>query len=185
MNTMTLPSPATNADADFDRRMTRVMQSADLHHTLLLDYLGRLTRQRQDAEDLAQELWRYVLLHFKEDQIGCLPLLRRKAYQLFIDLYRTRQRRRENLTDAMPDLPAPMVRENRFSETEEAALQERFWREFPGVDLTAPQKEVLWLHARYGFTYKEIETRLGVAASTVGDWIALGRVRLGAALDAQ
>ncbi|MEO5958786.1 MAG: sigma factor-like helix-turn-helix DNA-binding protein, partial [Opitutaceae bacterium] len=54
-----------------------------------------------------------------------------------------------------------------------------------GLDLTAPQKQVLWLHARYGFTYKEIETRLGIPASTIGDWIALGRERLGAALNVQ
>lgn len=161
------------------------MKSVDLHHTLLLGYLGHLTRHRQDAEDLAQDLWRYVLKHFPEEKIGCLPLLRRKAYQLFVDLYRAKQRKRENLTGEMPDLASTVVRENQFSAAEEAALKERFWREYPGLDLTEPQKEVLWLHARYGFTYKEIETRIGIAASTVGDWIALGRERLGAVLDVQ
>jgi RNA polymerase sigma factor (sigma-70 family) len=185
MNPMTLPVRPATADAAFDRRLDRVMRSVDLHHTLLLGYLRGLTRHRQDAEDLAQELWRYVLLRFKEEQIGCLPLLRHKAYQLFVDHYRTRLRRRETLTDTLTEQAAVVVREQRFSATEEAALQERFWSEYPGLDLTAQQKEVLWLHARYGLTYKEIEARLGIAASTIGDWIAVGRARLGAALEAQ
>lgn len=185
MNTMALPLKAKTADAVFDRRMERVMRSVDLHQTLLLDYLGRLTRHRQDAEDLAQELWRYVLKHFPEDKIECLPLLRRKAYQLFVDFYRANKRRGEILNSETHELAAPAVQENQFSAAEEGALQERFWQQFPGIELTAQQKDVLWLHARYGFTYKEIESRLGIAASTIGDWVILGRQRLDAALKVQ
>lgn len=173
------------AEALFERRMALVMEAVDLHHTHLVDYLWRLTRQRQDAEDLTQNLWRYVLLHFPEGKITCLSLLRRKAYQLFVDHYRAAVRRREVLTDEVPDIPLTAPREAAYSETAEKELQGRFWSEFEGIELSAQQKEVLWLHARYGFTYQEIEARLGIASSTVGDWVHLGRQRLAAYLDVQ
>lgn len=154
------------------------MGSVDLYHTHLQDYLHRLTQQWQDAEDLMQELWRYVLLHFPEEKIQTLSLLRRKAYQLFIDHYRAAKRRPEVLTDELPETPVSHAKEASFSPESESALSERFWQDFGGIDLTEAQKNVLWLHGRYGLTYQEIEKRTGIPNSTVGDWIALGRERL-------
>jgi DNA-directed RNA polymerase specialized sigma24 family protein len=165
------------ADAIFTRRMEAVSAAVSDFHAYLLDYLHRLTGQWQDAENLAQDLWRYVLLNFEESQIHALPLLRRKAYQLFIDHYRRQTRRGEILSESVPDTPAPPPA-NDFTNEAEAALRERFWSEYPGIELTDPQKEALWLHARYGFTCKEIEGLIAVPSSTVGDWIALGRRRL-------
>lgn len=174
------PAPQTTAEEAFERRLAAVTRAVDDYHGYLLDYLHQLTRQRQDAENLVQDLWRHVLLHFDEGKIGCLPLLRRKAYQLFIDHYRKLVRRGEVLTDKLPDAPVHHPDFNGATEAEDAALRERFWSEYPGIDLTEDQKAALWLHARYGFTYKEIEDRAGFPASTVGDWIALGRQRLAA-----
>lgn len=165
------------ADAAFARRMEAVTASVNDFHTYLLDYLHRLTGQWQDAENLAQDLWRYVLLHFEESQIHALPLLRRKAYQLFIDHYRRQTRRGEVLSDELAETPAPPPA-NDFTDANETALRERFWSEYPGIELTDAQKEALWLHARYGFTCKEIEELMSVPASTVGDWLMLGRKRL-------
>lgn len=173
------------AEALFERRMALVMEAVDLHHGHLVDYLWRLTRQKQDAEDLTQNLWRYVLLHFPEAKILCLSLLRKKAYQLFVDHYRAAVRRREVLTDEVPEVPLTVRREGAYSETAEKELQAKFWSEFEGIELSAAQKEVLWLHARYGLTYQEIEARLGIASSTIGDWVNLGRQRLAAYLDVQ
>jgi len=171
--------PETNsAEMAFNQRVEKVMASVDLHHCHLQDYLYRLTRHWQDAEDLLQELWRYVLLHFPEDKIESLMLLRRKAYQLFVDHYRAAKRRPEVFTDDLPEAPASQAREQSFSEAEEARLKTCFWQEFHDIDLSDTQKDALWLHARYGHTYQEIEERLGVPASTVGDWIALGRKQL-------
>ncbi len=160
------------------RRMEAVLRSVDLYHTHLQDYLYRLTHQWQDAEDILQELWRYVLLQFPEDRIESLSLLRRKAYQLFIDRYRAARRRPEILTSELPELPVEGSAQVRFSDAGEAEMKACFWREFHGVELSDPQKDVLWLHARYGHTYQEIEKITGVPASTVGDWVALGRERL-------
>jgi DNA-directed RNA polymerase specialized sigma24 family protein len=169
------PEPA---DAAFDRRLVSVTQAVENYHAYLLDYLYRMTRQRQDAENLIQDLWRHVLLHFEESKIGSLPLLRRKAYQLFIDHYRRQVRRGEILSDEMPDVAAPPVQFAAFTDDEEKGLRKKFWAEYPNIGLTEMQKEALWLHARYGFTCKEVAERLGQPSSTIGDWIVLGRKKL-------
>ena len=62
-----------------------------------------------------------------------------------------------------------------YTDAEEIALKEKFWSEYPGIHLTGEQKEVLWLHARYGFTFAEIEEKTGVSSSTACDWVAHGR----------
>lgn len=170
-------------EAAFERRLAAVTQAVDDYHTYLLYYLEGLTRQHQDAENLAQDLWQHVLLRFDEDKIRCLPLLRRKAYQLFIDHYRRQVRRGEVLTDELPEIPAPQTDYFPGTEEDEPNLRARFWSEYPTVDLTESQKEALWLHARYGFTYRKIAEQLNVPLSTVGDWIALGRKKIAAVIN--
>lgn len=160
------------------------MEAVDLYHCSLQDYLYRLTRQWQDAEDILQELWKYVVVHFPEDKITSLSLLRRKAYQLFVDRYRAAKRRPELLTDNVPET-LHAEGETCFTEATEQGMKEKFWQEFPGIDLSDAQKDVLWLHARYGYTYQEIQDRCGLASSTVGDWIAQGRRRLADYLNTQ
>src|SRR5471032_3123142 len=141
-------SPSNEASAAaFERRLAAVTQAVDQYHVYLLDYLYRLTRQRQDAENLLQDLWRHVLLHFDEAKIGVLPLLRRKAYQLFIDHYRRQVRRGEILSDEMPDIAAPPAHFAAFTDDEEKGLRKKFWAEYPNIGLTEMQKEALWLHA--------------------------------------
>jgi RNA polymerase sigma factor (sigma-70 family) len=181
---MTTPAkPSNPAEAAFERRMAAVTESVEKYHVYLLDYLYRMTRQRQDAENLLQDLWRHVLLHFDEGKIGALPLLRRKAYQLFIDHYRRQVRRGETLSEEPPEVAVQGTHFSAFTDSEEIALRKKFWSEYPDIELTGEQKEALWLHARYGFTYREIEQRLGVPASTVGDWITLGRKKLAEAIN--
>jgi DNA-directed RNA polymerase specialized sigma24 family protein len=179
----TTAAPDEAAEAAFERRLAAVTQAVDDYQRYLLDYLFRLTRQWQDAENLLQDLWRHVLLHFDEDKIHTLPLLRRKAYQLFIDHYRRQVRRGEILSETVPEQPASPGSAASFTNEGEAALRKKFWAEYPGIELTAPQKEALWLHARYGFTFKEIEQQTGTAASTVGDWVMLGRKKLAEAIN--
>lgn len=167
----------------FDRRMVMVEGAITRHHAYLSNYLYNLTNQWQDAENLAQELWKYVLLRFEEGQIGQLSLLRRKAYQLFVDHYRKKVRRGETLAEAPAEQVNKPISQDAYTDEEELALKNKFWSEYPSVDLTEEQKEVLWLHARYGFTYSEIEEKTGIASSTVGDWIAKGRKALREALN--
>lgn len=175
--------PDKAAEAAFERRVAAVSLSVDDYHTYLMEYLHRLTRQWQDAENLLQDLWRHVLLNFDEAHIRSLPLLRRKAYQLFVDHYRRNVRRGEILSDEVPEVPVQPDSFTASTPEEEEAMKNRFWSEYPGIDLTAQQKDVLWLSARYGYTYKEIEARTGIASSTVGDWIAIARAKLTEAMN--
>lgn len=163
------------AEEKFSHRVELVMASVDLHHTCLLNYLRSLAGHH-DAEDILQELWKFVVVHFAEDKIDCLPLLRRKAYQLFVDHYR-RSVARGNVMEQASLLPPPEIQTYAYDDADEPRLQAKFWQEFP-CDLTDEQKNVLWHYSRYGLTFQEIENKLGVRASTACDWVKLGRQKL-------
>ena len=163
------------AEEKFSRRVELVMASVDLHHTCLLNYLRSLAGHHE-AEDILQELWKFVVVHFAEDKIDCLPLLRRKAYQLFVDNYR-RNVARGKLMEQARQVPPPEKQEYVYDDADEPRLQVKFWQEFP-IDLTDEQKNVLWHYGRYGMTFQEIEKKLGVKASTACDWLKLGRQQL-------
>lgn len=174
MKTLNEPDKAEEAaNADFDRRMDLVMESVDRHHTYLLGYLTRLAGPPQ-AEDLLQELWKYVVVHFPEDKINTLSLLRRKAYQVFVDHYRRRRAHARLVARIAEEQQEPA---HIYPEDDQMDFKARFFSEYP-VDLTEEQKTVLWHYGRYGLTYQEIERELGVPASTAHDWVKLGRVEL-------
>lgn len=175
--------PIEMSEEVFDRRLAAVEEAIDKYHTHLQHYLYSLTRQWQDAENLLQDLWSYVLLRFDEDKIDHFPLLRRKAYQLFVDHYRRMVRRKETLSDTIPEMQGKAISRDAYTDEEELALKEKFWSDYPDIDLTNQQKEVLWLYARYGFTYKEIQEKTGVPDSTVGDWIAIARKHIAEAIN--
>lgn len=163
----------------FDQRLASLEEAIDKHHVYLERYLGSLTRNHADAEDLLSRLWVNVLHKFKDDQIGNLPILRRKAYQLFIDHYRAKMRYMDKI-QVVETLPEPGIQhlgKEAYTSTEEALLKARFWAEYP-VDLPKQQKEVLWLSARYGFTIQEISEHLSLPTSTVGDWLQRSRKAL-------
>ena len=174
---MAEPSPE-ESNASFEDRVELVTEAVDLYQTYLLHYVNRMTNQWQDAENIVQELWKFVTIYFKDEQIKQLPLLRRKAYQLFIDHYRAIKRRPMVITDELPDKPSPKSAQEAYSHAEELRLRDVFYEQYPGIDLSPEQKNVLWLHARYGFTHKEISGMTGVASSTVGDWTKLARKRI-------
>lgn len=172
--------PAVPAEVVFARRMELTMASVDLYHTSLLGYLRSLAGHH-DAEDILQDLWKFVVVHFPEDKIQSLSLLRRKAYQLFVDYYR-RKKSQGALMEKIGHEPPTEKHEYVFGDEEEARLQKKFWQEFP-VELTDAQKSVLWHYGRYGMTFAEIEAALGVKASTACDWVKLGREKLQNYLD--
>ena len=116
------------------------------------------------------------MVHFAEDKIDCLPLLRRKAYQLFVDHYR-RSVARGKCDGTGEPVAAAGDADYVYDDADEPRLQAKFWQEFP-CDLTDEQKNVLWHYSRYGMTFQEIENKLGVKASTACDWVKLGREKL-------
>lgn len=163
----------------FDERMAVVEDAIDRHHVYLERYLTSLTRNHADAEDILSRLWVHALHKFRDDQIGNLPLLRRKAYQLFVDHYRAKMRDNARIS-SVETLPEPGVEhlgKEAYGTAEETALKEKFWSEYP-VNLSPDQKEVIWLSARYGFTIEEIAARMKLPHSTIGDWLQRGRRKL-------
>src|ERR1700761_7384580 len=135
MATNPVPKSAsiTRHEQDFARRLDCVMAAVDLYHTPLLNYLRTLTTHH-NAEDILQELWKFVVVHFSEDKIDCFPLLRRKAYQLFVDDYR-RNVARSNVMETAKHEIAPDEARHVYDESDEGRLQTKFWQEFP-VELT-------------------------------------------------
>ncbi len=172
-----------SAEGDFDQKLSLVMEAVDKHHVRLLRYLRELT-DFHTAEDLLQELWRKVLLHFTPEQVGSFTLLRRKAYQLFVDDYRRRQsaaRVRDEFQ--LEGDPEGVFRgEGFYSAEEESRIQREFWEEFP-VGLDEVQREVVWRHGRYGDTFEEISDSLGIPTSTACDWFRKGRKLIQELLD--
>jgi DNA-directed RNA polymerase specialized sigma24 family protein len=166
----------------FDQRADLVMKSVEQNHTYLINYLKAFAPPDY-VEDVVQELWKYVLLNFPIEKIQNLGLLRKKAYQLFIDQYR----KAKVLNDAKTKIllePAPPSGEAAFDVSSETDLKNRFWSEYD-VELTALQKEVVWYHARYGMTFDEIEIALGVKASTACDWMKIARTKIAALIEGE
>jgi len=160
---------------DFDSRAALLTDAFSRYQTYLVRYVFGYTRHWQDAENIVQELWKYAAVYFPEDRLTDLSLLRRKAYQLFIDHYRASQRRPIALSDELPERVAePRYRES-ASDGEEESLKAEFFGQFSELALSDEQRNVLWLHARYGYTYQEVADMTGRAVSTIGDWVALGR----------
>lgn len=153
---------------NFDARLKLVEQAIDEHGSYLLSYLKGLTKQKEDAEELFDDLWIWVLNKLPEDRIFHVGVLRRKAYQLFVDRWRKQKRNPVIVVEDLPDASSPDSSGEALTDAEEQRFRARFFAEYD-VDLTKQQKDVLWLSARMGYTHREISDIVGVPASTVGD----------------
>jgi len=161
-------------EEDFNRRLRIVEKAIKQHGTYILHYLHSLTKQWQDAEDLNSELWIAVLHHFEEADIMHVGLLRRKAFQTFVDFWRKKRRSLISTVERLPEVAAPDIAAEPFTEAEEEKFKIQFFTEYP-VDLNQEQKDALYLHARYGYTHTEIAERLGRPTSTIGGWLQNAR----------
>lgn len=174
-----MPVQTTNQpETVTDRRAQLLTEAAREFTPSLLHYVHGMTGQWQDAENIVQELWRYVLIYFPEHNIKCKGVLFDKARRLVIDHYRSSQRKPVMRAEELDDHHMAKMSREAFSSAEEERLKESFFAEYPGIKLSDKQKLVLWLHARYGFTYQEISQMAGLSVSTIGDWIAVARDRI-------
>lgn len=168
---------ASNPPFTFDERMAAVTRSIELYHPYLERYLNGMTQNHADTGDLLSKLWMYVLHRFKDQEIGEITLLRLKARQLFIDLYRQRRRSRIQTVEILPEPDNQYAGEEPYSEKRDAALKLEFWEKYP-VNLPDRYKEALWLNARHGYTLAQIADKLDVPRSTVGGWVARVKAEL-------
>jgi DNA-directed RNA polymerase specialized sigma24 family protein len=129
-----MPAPAQQTKrASFEDRVDLVTESVDLYQTHLLHYVYKMTNQWQDAENIVQELWKFVMVYFKDEQIKHLPLLRRKAYQLFIDHYREKQRKPAIPTDQLPEHRSLKTAPEAYTDSEELRLKAVFFGNCSGL----------------------------------------------------
>ena len=110
---------------------------------------------------------------FSEDKLLHYGYYRFKIYQLFIDAWRKEKSRLDKATENIPEKP-------KFKHTEagtnydDAKLKQSFFEEHP-VNLSARDKDLLWMWARLGLTYLEISKKTGMPKSTVADRINYAR----------
>lgn len=179
------PKTTKDLDADFDRRAGLVMEAVDNYHDYLQSYIYSLTHHWQDAENIIQDLWQHVVFHFKEEDINKIGFLRRKAFQIFVDHFRYQKRRASGKTvpdAALINQAAPPAAED-LSDEEETELQQRFWQQFPNINLSDLQKQCIWEYARHGKTYQELSDQTGIPKSTISSWVGLARTRIQAQLE--
>jgi len=138
----------------------------------MLWYLEDCCGERHEAENLFQQLWVSVYQKFPVEKFDHLPLVRRRAYQIYVDFVRSRNTRSFiGYTDQLPEPDPVGFHREASTDREESDLKARFWDMFPGVELEKHHKDAFWLFHRYGFTVAEVADRPDVAPSTVHDWI--------------
>lgn len=145
------------------------------HGEAVVRYLRKHCDDFALVQDLAQQLWCYVWTKFSVDSFRNFGLLKRKAYGLLIDELRKRNVR--SFAEPMASHPEvhTLVAERTFTATDEALLEERFWEEFPDVDLTADQKRAFVLYKLHEYTLAEVAQMMGKPLSTVADWMEIVR----------
>jgi len=165
-------------ETDRGRRTELLTRAAHSHHTALVRYVYGMTMHMQDAENIVQDLWRHAFIYFPDFKISEPGFLFDKARKLVIDHFRAASRKPVIGAEELTEKYVAKQSRDAYTRAEELSLKASFFEQFPGLELKESQRNVLWLHARYGFTYKEISEQTGISVSTIGDWIALGRKKI-------
>ncbi|WP_269537045.1 RNA polymerase sigma factor [Cerasicoccus fimbriatus] len=146
----------------------------------ILWYLEDCCGDYQEAENLFQQLWVSVYKTFPPEKYDHLPMVRHRAYQLYVDHVRARNTRSfVGYTDELPEPDPVSFFPEPANQREEDALKQRFWELFPGLELEERHKQAFWLFHRYGYTVAEVAEKLASAPSTVHDWIKQVREHCG------
>lgn len=128
-------------------------------------------RQRQDAEDVAQEAFAKAHRCFSQlrDRDSFRAWLVRTTWRLAIDRWRSDRRRTAREQSGMREAPDPTA-EGIAAERERA---ERLWRAIE--DLPEKLREVIVLSAIQGHDVREVGTLLGLPEGTVKSRLFLAR----------
>ncbi|MFD0711219.1 RNA polymerase sigma factor [Paenibacillus sp. GCM10027626] len=143
----------------------------EMHSGYLNKYMLNLTRNREEAADLVQEIF---LRLCQQERLPEHPKswLSQTGYRLFIDQWRRKQRFARILPEeqAMPDFASP----------EQAVLDREFERRVRQLLLgLSPQtRTAIYMRVYEHASYIEISRRLGCPVNTVKSKIRRGRVQL-------
>lgn len=145
----------------------------------LFNYAFRLTRNRQEAEDLVQDTFErsFSIPETFAERAAVRPVMFRILHNRFVNQWWAKKRRPSlvsledwNESDSLPTLGAgdgsePEVLRNSLSEEVESALSK----------LNEVQRATLWLQVIDGFSYAEIAEIMGVPVGTVRSRLARAR----------
>ena len=149
------------------------------HSHRVLNIAFQFTGRREEAEDLAQEIFLrvYRSLHRFDLKTGFLPWLVRVSRNLCIDEYRSRAREKAALLGEEPDPErTPDARPGPLQELAERELEKRVRR---GLEkLSEDLRTAVILRDLQGLTYTEIAEALELPEGTVKSRIHRGRLEL-------
>jgi len=158
--------PSTRVRVPFDDALF------DRFYPRLVRYGVRLTGDRDEAEDVAQETFvRMVREEISGDQDRVRMWLFRTALNLIRDRKTLRTNRAELLEANLPDPPPPPTPE------EETLRRRRALRARRALDALGPRDREILLLREEGFLYREIAEALDVAPSSVGTLLARAQKR--------
>ncbi|NIP58930.1 MAG: sigma-70 family RNA polymerase sigma factor [Gemmatimonadetes bacterium] len=148
-------------DALFDRLYPRLVR-----------YGWRLTGDRDEAEDVAQEAFvRMVQREISGSEDGMRVWLFRTALNLIRDRARVRSNRERLLEENLPAPPSPDTPEE-VAERRGAVARAR-----TALDSLGPRDREILLLRQEGFKYREIAEAVEVAPSSVGTLLARAQRR--------
>jgi RNA polymerase sigma factor (sigma-70 family) len=154
------PDSLVTIDVDFDATF-------DQHYPGLVRYCMRLTRDRDAAEDIAQESMVRLFDHrVKGPDAGVRAWLFKTATHLVRDRHRV-GKNRLRLLEENPFLPSEPETPERSLERGEARARAR-----EALDALASRDREILLMRYSGFTYTEIAEAIEVAATSVGTLLA-------------
>jgi RNA polymerase sigma-70 factor (ECF subfamily) len=155
-------------DADLEQEFEeRLRESSSLAVRVAYSVL----RQRQDAEEVAQEAFARAYRRFSQlrDRDSFRAWLVRMTWRLAIDRWRSDRRRTAREQSASRDKPDPTA-EGIAAASERA---DRLWRAIE--DLPEKLREVIVLSAIQGYDVREVALLLGLPAGTVKSRLFLAR----------
>ena len=161
------------AELASSKRITEMYSDLDV---TLRGFLRRRTRSRDDAEDLAQEVYLRMARHPDLDQVQCLKAF---AFQTALNLVRDRSRRSYTRSQRVSvsidfvelaggDDPLEHATHDEYVELVERALSQ----------LPDNTRRALVMHRIEGLRYADIARRLGVSVSMVEKHISAALVVL-------
>ena len=155
-------------DADLEQEFADRLRESS---TLAVRVAYSVVRQRQDAEEVAQEAFTKAYSRFSQlrDRNSFRAWLVRMTWRLAIDRWRSDRRRSVREQAAMPETTGPTT--DGIAAANERA--ERLWRAID--DLPDKLREAIVLSAIEGYDVREVALLLGVPEGTVKSRLFLAR----------
>jgi RNA polymerase sigma-70 factor (ECF subfamily) len=155
-------------DADLEQEFADRLRESS---TLAIRVAYSVVRQRQDAEEVAQEAFTKAYRQFSQlrDRNSFRGWLVRMTWRLAIDRWRSDRRRSVREQAAMPETTGPTT--DGIAAANERA--ERLWRAID--DLPGKLREAIVLSAIEGYDVREVALLLGVPEGTVKSRLFLAR----------